>query len=133
MWWGRSPTGKAGSPVSAPPTGPPFMTTGSFSTKHRFTKGCDENRPIARTPSNPSPPEPGARSTAVLLDGWNEITEVSGVQHDAARGQLTIASDAPFAHHDRTGSLTRECSLSWAVLTTTAAPETRLVLLAVMP
>jgi hypothetical protein len=67
--------------------------------------GSDEYGPIAHTPPNPSPPEPGARSTAVLLNGWNEITEVSGVEHDAARGQLTIASDAPFAHHDRTGSL----------------------------
>src|ERR1035437_1360793 len=108
MLWGRSPTGKAGSPVSAPPTGPPFTTTGSFSTKDRSTKGgkgSDENRPIAHTPPNPSPPEPGARSTALLLNRWNEITEGSGVQHDAARGQLTIASNAPFAHHDRTGSL----------------------------
>jgi hypothetical protein len=52
-----------------------------------------------------SPPEPGEWSTVVLLSGWNEVAESSGVEHDAARGQLAIASDVPFAHHDRTGSL----------------------------
>ena len=51
-----------------------------------------------------SPPEPGAWSTVVLLNGWNEVAESSGVKHDAARDQLAIASDVPLAHHDRTGS-----------------------------
>src|ERR1035438_1180919 len=100
MLWGRSPTGTAGSPVSVRPTGPPFTGTASFSTNDpsrasrlMIPPGSDEYGPIARTPSNPSLPEPGARSTAVLLDGWNEITEVSGVEHDAARGQLTRSEE----------------------------------------
>jgi hypothetical protein len=53
----------------------------------------------------PSKRELGVRSTALLLSAWNEVAGGSGVEHDAARDRLAIASDLAFAHQDRTGSL----------------------------